>query len=259
MEPNHLWQNDGQGNITDTAGARGVAGSGHTIGSAFGDFDNDGHLDLFEGNFSHPGNPSAKFLRNLGPDGGYNFRLMDELDRNDWQESYASPSLADYDNDGDIDLYFTTVYVGNHARLYRNDGNWNFTNVTGTEGLGGMPATYQAAWADYDNDGDLDVLTAGTLYVNDASQQTSNNGTDLVSVHVDNVQSNQFDIFLTEPSNKNGMHGTETVNYVVMEAGVHVRPDGTRIEVGTVTGDRRSWHAHQFNAPYADRAIGTTL
>ena len=77
---------------------------------------------------------------------------------------------TDYDNDGTIWIcYFTTVYGGNYARLYRNDGNWNFSNVTDSEGLGGQPSTYQGAWADYDNDGDQDLLTAGTLYRNDTT------------------------------------------------------------------------------------------
>ena len=170
LEPNALWQNDGQGNITDVASSKGVeAGYGHTIGSAIGDFDNDGHLDVFAGNFSHPGQSAAKFIRNLGPSNDYDFQIMSELTGGDWQESYASASLADYDNDGDLDLYFTTVYGGDAARLYRNNGNWSFSNVTSSEGLGGQPSTYQGAWADYDHDGDLDLLTAGTLYRNDTS------------------------------------------------------------------------------------------
>ncbi|MAE65245.1 MAG: hypothetical protein CMJ18_13320, partial [Phycisphaeraceae bacterium] len=167
LEPNGLWVNDGAGNITDQASSRGVSGFAHTIGSSWGDIDSDGNLDLFVGNFSHPGQEPAHFMRNLGPGGGYAFERMDSLDGADWQESYASPSLADYDNDGDLDLLFTTVYPGNAARLYRNDGNWNFTNVTGSEGLGGVTVTYQNAWADYDNDGDLDVIVNGTLYDND--------------------------------------------------------------------------------------------
>ena len=170
LEPNALWQNDGQGNFSDVAVSHGAtAGYGHTIGSAIGDFDNDGHLDIFAGNFSHPGQPPAKFLRNTGSAGGFTFQVMNELSGEDWQESYASPAAADYDNDGDLDLYFTTVYGGNYPRLYRNDGNWNFSNVTDSEGLGGQPSTYQGAWADYDNDGDQDLLTAGTLYRNDTT------------------------------------------------------------------------------------------
>ena len=170
LEPNLLWQNDGQGNLTDVAAELGATGgSGHTIGSAVGDIDNDGHLDLFVGNFSHAGQPAAMFLRNTGPEGGYAFELMNELDGPDYQESYASPALADIDNDGDLDLYFTTVYAGDNARVYENVGDWNFIDVTAAVGLAGQIPTYQAGWADYDHDGDLDLMTAGTLYRNDVA------------------------------------------------------------------------------------------
>ena len=182
QQPNRLWRNDGTGSFTDVAAAYGVAGDsppvapslntyGHTIGSCWGDLDNDGHFDLFVGNFNHHDSrwsDESKFLRNLGPGSGYTFQLMDELDGADWQESYGSPALGDYDNDGDLDLFFATVYVGDHPRLYRNDGNWNFTDVTAVVGLGGLGRTDQAAWADVDNDGDLDLATDGKLFVNDA-------------------------------------------------------------------------------------------
>ena len=181
LQPNRLWQNNGTGVMTDVAAARGVAGDGdlgawgHTIGSSWGDFDNDGYLDLFVGNFSHPESyqDRPQFLRNPGAAGGA-FQLKNTLDGADWQESYASPALGDYDNDGDLDLFFTTVYGGDYPRLYRNDGNWNFTNVTAQEGLGGIGSTYQAAWADFDNDGDLDLVSDGKVFVNNESQTGTN-------------------------------------------------------------------------------------
>lgn len=61
LEQNLLWLNDGKGKFTEVAVERNVAGVygasqayGHTIGSSFGDLDNDGLFDLFIGNFSHP-------------------------------------------------------------------------------------------------------------------------------------------------------------------------------------------------------------
>ena len=104
----------------------------------------------------------------------YHFTERWVLDGDDYQESYATPALGDYDNDGDLALFLTAVYHTNgytdEAVLYRNDGNWNFTDVTDDEGLGSLgyanQGNYQAAWADFDNDGDLDLATAGRLFVN---------------------------------------------------------------------------------------------
>jgi len=173
LEPNQLWVNDGQGDFDEQATARGVAGTrssgvwGHSIGATWGDFDNDGEIDLFNGNFSHP--PSyqdrSHFFRNTGTAGGYSFQDMGQGGVV-WQESYGSPVLGDYDNDGDLDLYFTTVYSGDEPRLYRNNGNWQFTDVTYTMGLAGLGPTYQAGFADYDNDGDLDLVTDSKLFRN---------------------------------------------------------------------------------------------
>jgi len=173
LQPNLLWQNDGRGSFTDVAGPYGVAGDGglgawgHTIGSAWGDFDNDGHLDLFVGNFSHPPayQDRPKFYKNLGKEGGFHFKDMSSSAGLRWQESYASPALGDFDNDGFLDLYFTTVYPGDHSVLYHNNGDWTFTDVTAEAGVV-TERTYQAAWADFDNDGDLDLLSGGKLFRN---------------------------------------------------------------------------------------------
>ncbi|KAA0215334.1 MAG: CRTAC1 family protein [Leptolyngbya sp. PLA3] len=185
LQPNVLWVNDGSGGLTDRAGERNVRATsegfegGHSIGACFADFDNDGHLDLFAGNFAHVDSrgdqPKSRFLRNLGPDAGWKFDDLHECGV--WyQESYASPGAGDFDNDGDVDLFFTTVYADasfgrkNYPVLYRNDGahgaGWAFADATEGSGLGELPPTYQASWADFDADGDLDLVTAGRLFVN---------------------------------------------------------------------------------------------
>lgn len=183
LQPNHLWLVTGEIPPREVALERGAAGnpkseidytggiryavSGHTIGSAWGDLDDDGHIDLFVGNFSHPPDyqDRPQFLRNEGPP-DWTFEDMSEGAGLQWQESFASPALADYDNDGDLDLYFSTVYGGDHSVLYRNDGDWRFSDVTEEAGIS-AEKTYQAAWADFDRDGDLDLLTGGRLYRND--------------------------------------------------------------------------------------------
>jgi hypothetical protein len=173
LQPNLLWRNDGRGKFTDVAGDFGARGNlrqgcyGHTIGSAWGDLDEDGHLDLFVGNFSHPPDyqDRSQFLRNLGPKGKWHFEDVTATAGLRWQESYASPALGDYDNDGRLDLYFTTVYPGDKSVLYRNRGGWKFEEVKGAAGLS-LPQTYQAAWADFDGDGFLDLVTGGRLFRN---------------------------------------------------------------------------------------------
>jgi hypothetical protein len=181
LQPNLLWRNDGTGAFEDAAPAlNAVATSegfegGHSIGAAWGDFDADGEIDLFAGNFAHVDDrgdqPKSRFLRNRGAEGGYAFEDLGTCGVF-YQESYASPAAGDYDNDGDLDLYFTTVYGTasfgrpNFPVLFRNDGGFSFGDATAAAGVAEQPPTYQAAWADFDRDGDLDLATAGKLLVN---------------------------------------------------------------------------------------------
>ena len=175
---NTLWQNDGKGVFAQVEKAAKVDGDGglgawgHTIGSSWGDFDNDGHLDLFVGNFSHPPayQDRPKFLKNLGKAGEWVFQDLSAEAGLAWQESFASPALADFDNDGKLDLYFTTVYGGDHCVLYKNNGGFKFSNVTSESGIS-ADTTYQAAWGDFDNDGDLDLATKGRLYQNQSASR----------------------------------------------------------------------------------------
>jgi hypothetical protein len=180
IEGNYLWRNNGAGWLTDHADVMGVIGDydgwswsyGHTIGSAWGDLDNDGHFDLFVGNFAHSDyyQDRSKFLRNtFFTTGGF---TEDSVATNAlrYQESYASPALIDYNNDGHNDLYFTTVYAGDYPVLYKNYGDFDFSEVdSGHSGLSYIDSTYQNAWADVDLDGDLDVVTGGNLYINNTT------------------------------------------------------------------------------------------
>ncbi|MDP6557368.1 MAG: CRTAC1 family protein [Pirellulaceae bacterium] len=185
LQPNLLWLNDGTGGLQDVALERGAVatspgfGGGHSIGAAWGDFNNDGLIDLFAGNFAHVDargdQPKSRFLQNLGAEKGYKFQDLGPCGVH-YQESYATPSVGDYDNDGNLDLFFTTVYgtasfgKKNHAVLFRNNGQFPVTDVTTAAQLENLTPTYQAAWADYDNDGDLDLLTDGKIFENQGNR-----------------------------------------------------------------------------------------
>ena len=185
LMPNFLWINRGNWQKSDLAREYGCAGgerknsvfknsvgipygsSGHTIGSLWADFDNDTYFDLFVGNFSHP--PSyqdrPKFLKNGGPANRYHFIDKSALAKIPWQESYASPAAADVDNDGLVDLFYSTVYPRDTGRLFHNLGGWVFRDITRQSRIKSS-RSYQNAFADFDNDGRIDLITSGRLYRN---------------------------------------------------------------------------------------------
>jgi hypothetical protein len=184
--PNRLWVNNGSGVLSDLASTYNVTSTerswsgGHSIGACWGDFDSDGLIDLFSGNFSHRGDPSywgndgiqpeSDFFQNLGDGGSFHFQDKGTCGVY-WQESYASPAAGDYNNDGLLDLFLTTVYStatsgeANYPVLFKNSGSFSFEEEE-YSGLEYLPSTYQAAWGDFDNDGMLDLLTASKLFKN---------------------------------------------------------------------------------------------
>ncbi len=91
------------------------------------------------------------------------------------------------------------------------------------------------------------------------AQPASFAGADPVVVRISNVQTNQFDVRLVEPSNLNGTHGVgESVGYIVLEAGSYLLSDGTRVEVGNVATAATvgkmisplSWETVDFVSPF---------
>ena len=110
-------------------------------------------------------------LRNVTAETGINFVHTDGSSGNRYIVETVASGLAvfDYDNDGDVDVYFlngaplrgstNTLKRELQPRnsLWRNDGNWKFRDVTSASGLGDDGYGLGVATADYDNDGDQDV------------------------------------------------------------------------------------------------------
>lgn len=128
-------------------------------GACFDDFDNDGDIDLVTGDFDPRGR--LAFFRNRG-DGTF----TDESTRSRLGDLAAGLNLvqADYDNDGLVDiLVFRGAWLDDEGRfhpnsLIRNLGDGRFEDVTIAAGLADVNAAcLSGSWADFDNDGDLDL------------------------------------------------------------------------------------------------------
>ncbi len=117
-------------------------------GLAWGDVDGDGDFDLYVVNL---GGANSLF-RNDGP------RRLGDVARNagvDDAEGFGmGASFADYDGDGDLDLYVTNRGPN---RLYRNKGDGTFEDVAKEAGVDDPLWSTSVAWGDYDRDGDLDL------------------------------------------------------------------------------------------------------
>lgn len=111
--------------------------------------------------------PSAFQLRDVTAQTGINFKHTDGSTGQRYIVESVSCGLAllDYDNDGDIDIYFLNGAPLGGARmdppprnyLYRNEGDWKFTDVTDEAGVGDTGYGLGICVGDYDNDGDQDI------------------------------------------------------------------------------------------------------
>lgn len=173
LDPNQLWRNRaGLAGFDEVAAQAGVQGDwslygfGHTIGPGFSDLNGDARPDLVVPNLAHP-----RFLwfsdrtivyRNRG-DG--TFEAIRTPDAGiTYDETHSHAVLADFDSDGDVDVYLTAVYEGRRAFLYDNDGQGWFRDATWEAGILHLNG-WGAAASDVDGDKDMDLL-AGRLWLN---------------------------------------------------------------------------------------------
>ena len=132
-----------------------------TLGSgcAFLDFDNDGWQDVLLVNSmswpTRPGPPSYLALYRNNHNG--TFTDVTRQAGLAVQMYGLGVAAADYDNDGNVDIYVTALGT-NH--LFRNLGGGRFKDVTSTAGVGNPGLSTSAMWLDYDRDGKLDLFVA---------------------------------------------------------------------------------------------------
>lgn len=153
---NFLYHNNGDGTFTKILHGSIVTDASPSRSVDWCDFDNDGDLDLFVAN---EGGANSSLYWNNG-DGNFVGETSGAI-VNDGGDSFGS-SVADIDNDGDVD-----VLVVNHANenefLYRNNGNKTFTKITEGAVVNSVAYSVGSAFGDLDNDGDLDLMVTNAF------------------------------------------------------------------------------------------------
>jgi hypothetical protein len=191
-----LWRNDGTGMFEDVTDSSGIAGLGvGGSGGVWGDYDNDGCLDLYL--FVESGTAADHLLHNecdgtfteaTEASGISDLQAYNGCDA-DWTHT-PSPAAAwwDYDADGWLDLYvggFICWEPGTYFtdKVWHNEGDGTFTEATGLNGFRGYEerrfATRGASPIDFDLDGDVDLLAhnyrlhPNLFYRNNAGESVS--------------------------------------------------------------------------------------
>jgi tetratricopeptide (TPR) repeat protein len=170
--PNRLYRNNGNGTFTDVALQLGVTEPFDSFSCWFWDYDNDGRLDIFVAGFSAKlgdivadmlGRPARgerpRLYRNLGPDGFKDVAPAVGLNR---VTLPMGSNFADIDNDGFLDVFLGT---GNPSYsmlipdlMFKNIGGKRFEDVTTSSGTGHLQKGHGVSFADWDDDGDLDMF-----------------------------------------------------------------------------------------------------
>ncbi len=263
---NFLWLNNGDSTFTNRAGELGVSGDevngwyGHTIGAAWGDYDNDGDLDLFTADLAHPRyiefSNRSRLYENQGPSAYPRFQDRRAELGIRYEETHSDPAWADVDNDGDLDLYITSIYEGRRSFLYLNDlvvqsppskvESPFFREVTwlsGTRAYNG----WGCAFADFDNDGDQDLVVGSgsgvRLFRNDTK-----NGNHWLKVKVVGTRSNRAGIgarvTVTQGARRyvrevEGGKGTTSQNSLIQHFGLGPHSTPVTVEVRFAPGRTR--------------------
>jgi hypothetical protein len=165
-----LYRNNGDGTFTrlpaETIGGLVPAGEGNSDGPAWADYDNDGFLDLFMARLG------IDWLYHNDRNGGFT-SITNNLVGTATEEKKWDAAWADYNNDGRPDLFVASDAPTN--RLYLNLGGGSFGQVTSGSIVTDSAHSAGCAWADYDNDGNLDLFVVNGLGVENENNSLYHN------------------------------------------------------------------------------------
>ncbi|MBK7978950.1 MAG: VCBS repeat-containing protein [Ignavibacteriae bacterium] len=161
-----IYRNDGGNNFTDESSIQLI-----NVGGGFakwGDYNNDGFLDILLFGDTWPSTPYRLIYHNNGDN------TFTDLNNSNYLPARAGGSWGDYDNDGDLDILLS-------SGIFRNDRNNKFKEQTWLSFPDG-----NASWGDYDNDGDLDLISSEYF-------------SDFATIYRNNLPDNSFTQQITIP------------------------------------------------------------
>ncbi|MCK4818648.1 VCBS repeat-containing protein [bacterium] len=179
---NRLYKNIAGGNVEDISFSAHVADYNKGVSQSWGDYNNDGFLDLYVSNIQSNRNILFKNLGNeTFSDVTYDAGVADAGDA-------RTSAWVDFNNDGLMDL-FTTNHI-NENRLYQNNGNGTFTDVAEEWNIRNPEDGFGISWGDYDLDGDQDVLICGHTYSVKLLRNDGNNPGNYLDVELEGIFDN---------------------------------------------------------------------
>ncbi len=222
--PDKLFINNGNGTFTDRAADWGIALAHRSTAAAVADYDGDGWLDIYVTSLGTVASQQAgehKLYRNMG-NGTFADRAASAgVDRvsattaDGWGAAWG-----DYDLDGDLDLAVAGWNSNDGNRLYRNDGDGTFTDVTSAAGISAALAGingFAPRFADMDGDRYPELIwigdfSASRYFINDgdgtftnftAGSGTSQDGTEMGMTVADWDEDGDFDFYVTTINTNN--------------------------------------------------------
>lgn len=173
-DANGFYLNRGDGTFKSFSGPSGLSTTDGSMGIALGDFNKDGLTDVIYSNYAAEANTLATLIDNKSSNDGklrnavfvrdFESPLLHKLT---WPKVSWAPGLFDLDNDADLDLFFANGHLnsvsGDNRQtnlLFENDGDGRFFDISEKSGVlsTGKRIHRSAIFADYDNDGRVDIF-----------------------------------------------------------------------------------------------------